>query len=267
MEKISFIGCGNMGYAIAKALSTDPNWEITLYSPNEQKTKEKALALSVKAEADITKAIKGADYIVLAVKPQILPSLYETLRLCGKDKIFISIAAGISLATLEEALATKKVIRYMPNLAASEKASVTAITYSEELDETLKTKAYQIASAFGSAFYLPESQFKAFIGISGSAIAYVFEFLHALALGGTKAGIAYPTSLAIATDTLNSAVALEKASKANPIELMSKVCSAGGTTIDGIEALADGKFDSTVINAVMAAVNKNILLERAQEKK
>lgn len=257
MVKVSFIGCGNMGFAIAKALSDTKDYEITLYSPNLSKTQAKADEIGAIATDSLSSALDSSSLIILAVKPQVLPSLYKELK-CAKGKTFISIAAGIKLETLKENLGTDKVIRFMPNLAASEKASVTAYTY---LDNSLEEIANKVASSFGSAFYLPESQFSAFIGISGSAIAYVFSFIHALALGGTEAGIPYQTAVNIATDTLLSAVRLECSTKENPISLMSKVCSAGGTTIEGVHALEKGAFTSTVMNAVLAATNKNIKLE------
>lgn len=265
MEKISFIGAGNMGYAIAKALSDNNSYKIGLYSLHFENTVKKADEIGAVAYKTIQDAIFNADMIILAVKPQTLPSLYEVLRDEAKGKLIISIAAGISLKTLMDNLDNKNIIRFMPNIAASKKASVTAYTYCDDLALPMKEKAEKIASSFGSAFYLREQDFSAFIGISGSAIAYVFAFLHALALGGTKAGIPYKRSLEIATDTMNSALKLQKNSDKNPIELMSDVCSPGGTTIEGIEALLEGKFEATVMNAVLAAYNKNLKLENSNK--
>jgi pyrroline-5-carboxylate reductase len=260
MSVTAFIGCGNMGFAIAKAVREKE--EVILYSPNYEKTAAKAATIGAKCAKSLSEALM-ADRIVLAVKPQVLPSLYKDLQ--GTDAVFYSIAAGISLEALEAGLKTKKVVRFMPNLAASEKKSVTAVTWRAEQNEEIKTEALAFASLFGSAFFLEEKDFKGFIGISGSAIAYVFEFMHALALGGTKAGIPYAKSLEIARDTLFSAAELQKATGDNPIALMTRVCSAAGTTIEGVEALQKGGFDATVIDAVTAAVNRNTMLEKAQE--
>jgi pyrroline-5-carboxylate reductase len=115
----------------------------------------------------------------------------------------------------------------------------------------------KIADTFGSAFELSEAMMPAFIGISGSGIAYVFQFLHAMALGGTREGIPYQKSIQIACDTLLSAVMLQKQSGQNPIDLLSSVCSAGGTTIEGIEALEKNAFDHAVIEAVTVAAEKS----------
>ncbi|NBK23332.1 MAG: pyrroline-5-carboxylate reductase, partial [Spirochaetia bacterium] len=93
------------------------------------------------------------------------------------------------------------------------------------------------------------------------AIAYVFQFFHALAMGGVKEGIPYPQSLAISRDTCLSAAALQKKDHANPVALATMVCSAGGTTIEGMQALAEGSFDATVMAAVSASSAKFRLLE------
>ena len=129
-------------------------------------------------------------------------------------------------------LQSNRIVRFMPNLAAKCNKSVTAICGAIKTSSNDKNLAYKIALMFGNAFFLDEDKFSAFIGISGSAIAFVFEFAHALALGGTHEGIAYDTSLDIAFATMESARALYEVDKENPISLMSKVCSAGGTTID-----------------------------------
>ena len=109
--------------------------------------------------------------------------------------------------------------------------------------------------------FLPESLFPAFIGISGSGIAYFFEMFHQMAMAGVKEGIPYPEALSIARDTAISAAEVQKSTETNAIELETKVCSAAGTTIEGIKALQDGGFASAVMNAVESAASKSVELE------
>ena len=149
----------------------------------------------------------------------------------------------------------------MPNIASSVKSSVTAVTYNDSLAEEKKKTALSIASLFGSAFYLEENLFSAFIGISGSAIAYVYEFIHALILGGIREGINYNKAEEIVLDTLKSAIELEKATRRSAIDLETMVCSARGTTIEGVKCLKDFGFERAVIEAVSAASNKSRELE------
>jgi len=261
MEKIGFIGCGNMGKSIAEAISKDKNYRISIYSRNFERNKEFAKTIKGFAYATLEELFENSDYIILAVKPQVLPSLYDELSKKGKNKKWISIAAGVSLKVLQNKLNTKDVVRFMPNIAAKNQASVTAVAFPSDLDSTIRETSFKIANCFGKAFILEEKLFSAFIGISGSGIAFVFEFLHAMALGGTREGLSYSQSLDIAASTLNSACSL-LGNGVSPIDLMTKVTSAGGTTIEGIKTLHDGKFDSCIINAVHSASAKSIELEK-----
>lgn len=259
MNKIGIIGAGNMGGAIAQALRTQKDWQVSIFDTDKAKLESIVGCTIAKSMEEL---LLSEDLLLLAVKPQVLPSLYPLLRKAGsRQKRWISIAAGVSLETLTENLGTEEVVRFMPNLAAQVRQSVTAVTPSPKASASLKEKALVVAELFGSAFLLPEDQIAAFTGISGSAIAYVFQFFHALAMGGVKEGIPYPQSLAIARDTCLSAAALQKKDHANPVALATMVCSAGGTTIEGMQALAEGSFDATVMAAVSASSAKFRLLE------
>jgi len=259
MKKIGIIGAGNMGGAIAQALSSEKEWQVSIFDLDKAKLDSLKDCTAVNSLEEL---VQGEDLLLLAVKPQVLPSLYPILRKAGsRQKKWISIAAGVSLETLTENLGTEEVVRYMPNLAAQVRQSVTAVTPSLKASAALKDTALVIAELIGTAFILPEDQIAAFTGISGSAIAYVLQFFHALAMGGVKEGLPYPQALAIARDTALSAAALQKAGEENPVKLATMVCSAGGTTIEGMQALAEGAFDATVMAAVSASSAKFRLLE------
>ncbi|MGE4583884.1 MAG: pyrroline-5-carboxylate reductase [Sphaerochaeta sp.] len=259
MQQLGIIGCGNMGGAIAKSLGRD----VLVYDSDQAKAQAFAKEAGLVAVASLKELFSQSSCLLLAVKPQILPSLYPELRALGSDqKAWISIAAGVPLMVLHEELGTDEVVRFMPNIAAQMRSAVTAIAPLAGCSDAHIQYAKSVAEAFGSAFLLPESQFAAFIGISGSAIAYVLQFFHALAMGGVVQGIAYPQALQIAIDTAASAVALAKHTQKNPVELATMVCSAGGTTIEGMQALAEGGFDATVMQAVQAASEKSRFLEQ-----
>ena len=127
----------------------------------------------------------------------------------------------------------------------------------EGMDEKLVNLSIDIASSFGDAFLLDESLFSAFIGISGSAIAFVFDFMHNIAMAGVREGIPYTKALSIVSGTLESAAMLQKATGKGAIELETMVCSPRGTTIEGVKALTDGGFASVVQDAVEATVRKS----------
>jgi pyrroline-5-carboxylate reductase len=256
MSQVGIIGCGTMGSAIAQSLDR----KVLVYdSLAEQLTKFEGHK-QITVVSSLQDLLLQSDIIILAVKPQILPSLYSTLS-AMRDKKWISIAAGITLAQLSEGLKSSDVVRLMPNIAAAKGASVTALASLEGCSPSLVAEATKIASSFGVVFALEEKLFSAFIGISGSAIAYMLEFVHALAMGGVAEGIAYPLAKEIVTQTMGSTVAMLVDGKTHPMQLASSVCSAGGTTIEGVTALANGAFEATVIDAVRAASEKSRIME------
>ena len=256
--RISVIGCGNMGGAIASALAAS-EWEVSVYDKAREKAEALADGRSISVLSSLEEA-SGSGAIILAVKPQVLPSLYESLKEV-ETGLWISIAAGVPLSVLEDHIGTENVVRFMPNIAAKCRKSVTAIAAGSEVSVEEKELALSIASAFGSAYFLPENLFPAFIGVSGSGIAYFFEMMHQAAMAGVKEGIPYPEALSIVRDTAISAAELQKCTGANAIELETMVCSAAGTTIEGVKALQDGGFASAVMNAVECAAAKSVELE------
>ena len=256
--RISVIGCGNMGGAIASALA-DAQWEVSVYDKSEERAAALAEHANIMALSSMEEA-SGSAAIILAVKPQVLPSLYESLREV-ETGLWISIAAGVPLSVLEDHIGTENVVRFMPNIAATGRKSVTAIAAGSEVSKEEQDLALSIATSFGSAYFIPENLFPAFIGISGSGIAYFFEMMHQMAMAGVKAGIPYPEALAIVRDTAVSAAETLKLTGKNAIELETMVCSAAGTTIEGVKALQDGSFASAVMNAVERAAEKSLELE------
>ncbi len=267
MTRIGFIGCGNMGGAIATALSKLPDWKVMVHDSDGEKAQSLAKKIPASVASGLQQLIQDNDILLIAVKPQALPTLYGEFRKAGsKNRQWISIAAGVPLEILQKELDTDQVVRFMPNIAATVGKAVTAVAPAQGADRAFVEEAFVVARSCGSAFPLAEKDFPAFIGISGSAIAYVFQFFHALAMGGVDEGIPYPTALAIARDTCVSAAALQRETGKGAIDLATMVCSAGGTTIQGMKALAEGGFDATVMEAVSAAAQKSRAMEEAARK-
>lgn len=259
--RISVIGTGNMGGAIAEALSENSRISLCLYDSNRECAEAIAYGKDNVTVLDTMEQAKGSEIIVLAVKPQVLPSIWTQLAALEAG-FFISIAAGVTLEKLYDNLRTNKVARFMPNIAAKVGHAVTAVAFSPALLDNERKLAMGIAYSIGSAFELEENLFNAFIGISGSGIAFMFELMHQMAMGGVMEGIPYPKALSIIADTMLSAAHLQKATGRNAVELETMVCSAKGTTIEGVATLTEGGFGATVINAVRAASKKSEELEK-----
>ena len=257
--RISVIGTGNMGGAIASALY-ESEYEVAVYDKATEKAEKLAEEHEGMTVLSSIEDASGSDAIIIAVKPQVLPSLYLTLRESDTE-LWVSIAAGVPLSVLEDHLGTDSIVRFMPNIAASAKKAVTAIAAGSGISPENRDKAFRIASSFGSAYFIPENLFPAFIGISGSGIAYIFEVMHQIAMGGVRAGIPYPEALSIVRDTAISAAETLKITGKNAIELETMVCSAAGTTIEGVKALHDGGLPSALMNAVAKAAARSSELE------
>ena len=257
MNKIGFIGFGNMGEAIAQALQEDAAGGAAPQLGVIDKKDDRAALASTRYSARVFSSYKDlfdfAEITVLAVKPQDLAALFEKAGTAGKDSRIISIAAGVPITMIAGGLDTDKIVRFMPNLAAGIRESAVGVSFATAADEQFRRDALTIASLLGTPYELPEKLLSAFTGLSGSGIAYVFNFIHALALGGTKTGIPYATSLEIALDTVRGAAEVLKTTGENPISMLSKVVSPGGTTIEGVTALEQGKVTAAVIEAVEAA--------------
>ena len=119
----------------------------------------------------------------------------------------------------------------------------------------LREDALVLAAALGTALEIPEKLMSAMTGVSGSGLAFVFQFVHAMAQGGVAAGFDYQTALAVAVAGLEGAASLLK-DGAHPMELASRVTSPAGTTIQGVRALEKGGFTAAVMEAVEAAARK-----------
>ena len=258
--KVSIIGCGNMGGAFVQALEKVHEIDLHVYDSNVECTKAFAKGKNVTVLSKMEDA-KGSDIVIIAVKPQILPLIYNDLKSL-EPTLFISIAAGVSLEKLRLNLKTDKLVRFMPNIAAKIGHAVTAVAFSSSLEDTERQNAMAIAQSVGTAFELEENLFSAFIGVSGSGIAYALEFMHQMAMGGVREGLPYPKALSIVSDTLLSAATLQKATGKNAIELETMVCSAKGTTIEGITELNNKGFASAIISAVSSAARKSEELEK-----
>ena len=253
MRKVAVIGMGNMGSAIAESIKD--RFSLTTFDIDKAKVE----ALGFKPCESIQEAIKDADIVLIAIKPQFIDKDFLS-SIKEEGKAYISIAAGIPLSSLEKNLRSRNIARFMPNLAAGKLKAVTAIAFKDGADESFRDACMRIAGSFGNAFELSESQFSAFIGISGSLIAYALEFVHDSAMAGVREGIPYDKAKDIVAATLGSASALLSDGE-SPAAIIPRICSASGTTIAGMAALGDKGFSSALFEAVKAASDRSKELE------
>jgi len=257
MKSIGFIGAGNMGSAIGQGLRhAHPDLSISFYDLDAAKAEQSAKESRGRVCESYEELFTAAQVVVIAVKPQHLTSLFSEIQQLSSGREFISIAAGKPISLFTEKLKTNKVIRFMPNLAAKVGESVVGISAIDGLDAEFRETAFEAARAIGIPVELPEELMPAITGLSGSGIAYVFAFLHAMALGGTDAGFSYSQALEIAYATCRGAIEVLRSEGVGPAEYLTRVTSAGGTTIKGIKALEEGGLTPTVMEAINAAAQR-----------
>jgi pyrroline-5-carboxylate reductase len=258
-KKISIIGGGKMGEVLAKGISSNKQVsaaDVTVTDVLKQRLQYLKEKYGVSVTDDNLKAVKDADIIILAVKPQSMAEVLSPLgKLIGKKKLVISIAAGIPIGFIEGYLNKgPRIIRVMPNTPALVGEGAAALAPGGSATEEDLNVARSIFDSVGVSVVVKEDLIDAVTGLSGSGPAYVFIMIEALSDGGVLMGIPRDISLKLAAKTMLGAAKLylESADK-HPGDLKDMVTSPGGTTIAGIKALENGGLRAALINAVEAA--------------
>lgn len=260
-KKIAFVGGGNMAKSIIHGLIAGELLrasDIYVSGPHIENLQSLADA-GVNIHQSNIEAIREADIIILAVKPNIIPQvlieLYEQLR---TDQLIISIAAGITLGKLEAVLPPAcRIVRAMPNTPAQVGAGVTAVCQNDAATLEDMADVSDIFATCGTVEWVDESLIDVVIGIAGSAPAYFFMMIEAMGDAAVKAGMRRHMAYRMAAQAMLGSAKLALESGKHPGELKDDVCSPGGSTIEAVRSLEDNGFRSAVMSAVDAAINKS----------
>jgi pyrroline-5-carboxylate reductase len=265
-KTIGCIGSGYMGPALMKGISKIVDPECIGFS-DLQLLKAKAAADSVggKVYNSNAQAVEQADYLFLAVKPQVYKSVLEEIRPAvidrlsaekngGKSLTLISMVAGWSIAKIRSCLDLDvPIVRIMPNTPALVLRGLIAMSTPPGFPTERIPEVETMLSGAGLVDNLDESLMDSVTGLSGSGPAFVYIFIEALADGGVRAGLPRDKALRYAVQTVLGSAHMVQETGKHPGELKDMVTSPGGTTIAGIAALENGAFRGAVINAVEAA--------------
>ena len=266
-RRIAFIGGGAMAEALAGGLIAGgiSAGQIRIAEPRSERCAELRERHGVAASADYADAVRDSDLVVLAVKPGVIPTALAALRAEDLDlttPLWISIAAGVRLASLEAGLSAEaRIIRAMPNTPALVGAGATAICGNARADASDRSDARSLFESVGIAWEADaEHLLDAVTGLSGSGPAYVFLFLEALIDAGEQAGLPRNAAEQLATQTVYGAAKLARDSDSSPAQLREQVSSPGGTTLAGLAALDEGGFREVLARAVAAATRRSVEL-------
>ncbi|HEX6165298.1 MAG TPA: pyrroline-5-carboxylate reductase [Acidimicrobiales bacterium] len=258
MPRLQVIGGGKMGEALLAGLVSG-GWAPPAELRVVELLPERARELDERFPAvEVTAAVGPADGHVLAVKPGDVERACGALAATGSTTPVLSIAAGVTLARLEAALAPgTPVVRAMPNTPALVGAGAAAVAAGAAAGEADLAWAEQILGAVGDVVRVDESLLDAVTGLSGSGPAYVFLVAEALIEAGVLAGLTRPISRTLATQTLLGAARLLAESDEGPEALRAAVTSPGGTTAAGLRALEAAGVRAAFLDAVMAATERS----------
>ena len=264
-KKIGFIGCGNMGGALAIAAANSIGGNFVYVSDADlQKAKEFAEKNNVKV-ASVEEIALECDFVFLGVKPQVLRSLCDDLANIFKARknhfVIVSMAAGINLRDLKAMCDGKyPIIRIMPNIPASVGAGMILYAGNKYVTDEDFSDFTQVLEKAGMLDKLDEEKIDAASAISGSGPAFVFMFIDALADGGVKCGLPRDKAILYAAETLFGSAKMVIESGEHPGKLKDAVCSPAGSTIEGVLSLENASFRADVINAVDKAYRRAVEL-------
>lgn len=257
--KISIIGGGNMGGAIARGLSTGLLFKpeditvITKTSTSATRMKDSAERLNVVAsEYD---SLDTADIVIVAVKPWLIEEvlLQNKDRLKNPAQILVSVASGISLEQLASwSVVGKSIFRVMPNTAIAEKQSMTFVSTLNAQKEDI-AQIVDIFNQLGKTELIEEKLLPAATSLASCGIAYAFRYIRAALEGGVEMGLYPNQAKEIVMQTLLGAVTLLEANGSHPEAEIDKVTTAGGITIKGLNEMEHAGFTSSVIKGLKAS--------------
>ena len=262
---IGFIGGGNMAQALIGGLISRglPPTRITVSDPVER-----VRSLLAEKEVNVTDdniaAIKDADIVVFAVKPQVLAAVLKPLQGLLEGKLVISIVAGAEIATLSALLGTDRIVRVMPNTPALVQTGAHGLFAKEEVGSEDRELASQVLASTGLTIWVnSEAQIDAVTAVSGSGPAYFFYMMESMIRAGKNLGLDEKVATALTLQTALGAAQMAITSSNTPAELRKNVTSPNGTTQAALEVFDRAQISQNIQAALAAAQKRS--QELAQE--
>ena len=256
---VGFVGAGNMGGALAKAVCKKIGGENVVISCKDiDEAKEVAGRLSCNYGTSDDVA-SNSKFVFLGIKPQGLDDVAKRLKADfdkNKDCTIVSMLAGVKTSRLEDLFGKKKVIRIMPNTPAAVGEGMILVCGNSYVTDEDMAEFLDMMSMCGKLDLIDEELIDAGTAVSGCGPAFVYMFIDALAEGGVKCGLTREQAVKYAAQTLIGSAEMVLETGIHPDELKIAVCSPGGSTIEGVKSLENDGLKDAVIHAVEASYNK-----------
>lgn len=266
MKKIGFIGCGNMAKPIIRSVAEKNVFDkdaIYVYDIDKEKLHEFCKKNQINEAESENEIALSCDVVVLCTKPQVFPELLPKIKndLCINKPLVVSIAAGKTTEYIASFLDyDAPVARIFPNLNAEVGEAISAYTGNCFVTDEQLRKTGEICSSYGEAKYLDEKLFSVFGVLGGCVPAYTFMFIGALAKAGKANGLDDETAREVAVQTVLGSAKLLKDCGGDIDSWVNKVCSPGGTTIQGVNSLKESDLEKTVADAFYKSYSRDIEL-------
>ena len=261
MKKIGFIGCGNMGGAIISGilrsglLTKEEIIGSEIIDDTRRKVRED---FGIEVTTDNTKAIQS-EIVVLSIKPQFYKVVIDQIRpFINKDTIVLTIAPGFTLEKLAELFSPEqKIVRAMPNTPALIGEGMTAVCPNKLITEEELAKVMDILKCCGKVEIVQEHMMDAVVAVSGSAPAYIYMLIEAMADAAVLEGMPRAKAYQFAAQAVEGSAKMVQETGKHPGELKDAVCSPSGTTIEAVRVLEEKGFRSNIMEAMRACADKS----------
>ena len=268
-EKIGVIGAGKIGSAILRGViraGLVRKDQVMASDVSTALRQAVAAELGIEVTSSNTKVCDFGDIVILAVKPQTVDAVArEIAKKLGKEKLLVSVAAGVPLSRIEDHLTRgARVVRVMPNIPCVVGAGASCYAGGAHANAADLEKVGLILNSFGIGLPAEEKYLDAVTGLSGSGPAYVFLFIESLADGGVQVGLSRDVALKLALQTVYGSAKMALESGKHLAQLKDEVTSPGGTTIAGLYALEKGQLRGTIMDAVLQATRRSQALGRGE---
>ena len=264
-EKIAFVGAGVMGEAMIKGLLHQEILQpesITAADPRAEHLEALRERYGIRTTTDNAEAARGADALVLSVKPQVMGNVLPELRgQVDGIRLIVSIVAGVQIKSIADNLLNVRIVRSMPNTPGQIGQGVTVWTASPEVADAQRKQAEMLLGALGEQIYADDERFLDMAtALSGSGPAYVYMFMEAMVDAGVHLGFARRDAEKLVTQTLLGSVLYAQQSGLHPAQLRNQVTSPGGTTAAALHEMEKGGLRTVLSEGVWAAYRRSIAL-------
>lgn len=251
--KVAVIGGGKIGEAVARSFADSDKITRVIITKRNISTLKHLQSSKIVVTQDNKKAAKEADVVIISVKAGDAKQVLNEISNLVSGKLVISLMAAVSIKKIESAIPKAKVVRAMPNIAATIGEAITAYAASPKLTKNDIERVDFILCCFGDCIEVSENLMDAVTALSGSGPAYIAILIEALVSAGLKVGMPRDIAFKLVTKTLTGTADLLSQKMMHPAELRDSVTTPAGTTIAGIYELEKGSVRTSIMNAVDAA--------------